>query len=111
MRKLLYCYYPATQRRARSYAHGTRVKQRLQPVAENDYTIADNETAFALALDMMPHVGSADAELRDELIYVTLAWWLERGVLTDAQQRELLTILRDDAQLFYRLGEQKPIPF
>ncbi|MCO5189846.1 MAG: DUF2785 domain-containing protein [Anaerolineae bacterium] len=83
------------------------LKQRLQPVAENDYTIADNETAFALALDMMPHVGSADAELRDELIYVTLAWWLERGVLTDAQQRELLTILRDDAHLFYRLGEQE----
>jgi hypothetical protein len=81
------------------------LKQRLQPIVTADYAVADNETAFALAQAMMPHVGSADAELRDDLIYMTIAWWLERGILTDAQQRDLLQTLRDDDHLFFHLGE------
>jgi hypothetical protein len=82
------------------------LKHQLRPIVDNDYAVPDEGSAFDLALAMLPHVGSTDPDLRDDLIYMTLAYWIERGILTGEQKRELLSIARNTQHLFYKLGEQ-----
>jgi hypothetical protein len=54
----------------------------------------------------MTHLGATDSELRDDLIYTALAYWLLRHrLLTSAQRSWLLTTVLDDEHLFAGIGE------
>lgn len=58
----------------------------------------------ALLAEMTAHIGAADPELRDELIYGTLAGWIVEEELSDAEVWTLLETCLDDDHLFFDIG-------
>lgn len=81
------------------------LKERLSSIAQNNYHVVDEAEVWPLAVQMMRHLGSLDAELRDRLIWETLSHWAE--LYFDSQQLGmLLNIALDDEHLFHGLGEQ-----
>lgn len=51
-------------------------------------------------------IGHPDPQLRDELIYSTLARWITEGVYSDDQLRHILNAAVDDQHLFYGFGSR-----
>lgn len=49
-------------------------------------------------------IGHPDPQLRDDLIYSTLAGWITAGVYSDDQLLHLLQVALDDQHLFYGIG-------
>jgi hypothetical protein len=81
------------------------LKKRLREIAGAGYAIPDPAEHERLLEAMSAYIGVPDAELRDDLIYVTLARWTLDGRLSEAQLEELLSTALDDAHLFYKLDE------
>ena len=82
------------------------LKQQLHAIATNDYRVPDDVDYWQVTHGMLAHLGSVDAELRDELIYTTFTTWARAGRYSSDQYRTLLNILLDDQHLFYGLGER-----
>lgn len=84
------------------------LKDRLTTLSDNEFALPEQSTAFQRTLEMMPHIGSVDSELRDDLIYACLATWMldENELYTEDQYKQLLDIALDEEHLFYRLGEK-----
>ena len=66
----------------------------------------DNVDYWSVTLDMMAHLGSIDAELRDKLIYTTFTKWAHAGLYSSDQYHTMLNILLDDQHLLCGLGER-----
>lgn len=82
------------------------LKNILKKIKANDYNITEESGPYELALEMMRYIGATDPELRDELIYVIMFYWIiERNVFSKEQLHNLLDISLDEEHLFYRLGE------
>jgi esterase/lipase len=82
------------------------LKQLLRQAAANDYEAPDN--LFDVALGMMQHIGSPDAELRDGLIAPAFYYWvLDRVLFQPEQMRHLLNLALDDQHLFFKIGESE----
>lgn len=61
-----------------------------------------SEEALALLPAMLEHVGSTDAELRDELIYSTFVNWIYTQRLFSAERmRAILHMVLDEQHMFY----------
>ena len=72
----------------------------------NDDALSEGERLEA-ARACLTHLGSPDPELRDELIYTTLARWItEKGYFSKAELRDFLRVSLDDQHLFFCLGEE-----
>lgn len=56
--------------------------------------------------DMLKHIGSVDAELRDALIYPAFMKLIDEELLMPNQFQTLLETCLGDRHLFYRLGEE-----
>lgn len=82
------------------------LKEKLVKIKNADYILEVQEDYFPLALEMMDNIGSLDSELRDELIYVTLFYWITKDRFTFEQLKYLLNISLDNSHLFYRLQEK-----
>jgi hypothetical protein len=82
------------------------LKTRLQAIAEADYAVPTRLELLPLVLAMGIHIGSPDPELRDALIYTTLATWIERGVFERKELNEILRVKLNEQHLFQGLGEQ-----
>ncbi|MNB80928.1 hypothetical protein D3C75_276960 [compost metagenome] len=80
-----------------------QLKQRLISIKENGYQAPPD--AYGLVQEMIHHIGTVDAELRDELIYETLSHWIPGNVLTVGELGQLLPILLDEEHLLFKLGE------
>jgi hypothetical protein len=83
----------------------TDLKALLTAIQNNEYRISDNHDHFVLSQEMIAHLGSPDAELRDDLIYDILANWIEVDILSPGELRQLLHICMSDTHLSYRIGE------
>ncbi|GJM41257.1 MAG: membrane protein [Ardenticatenaceae bacterium] len=81
------------------------LKDQLYDIADNEFALPEQANGMSRALEMLPHLGSADAELRDELIYSTLATWMLADKFEDDDLKTLLKQLITDAHLFYQVGE------
>lgn len=83
------------------------LKDQLITLADNDFALPEGSDHFQRTLEMLPHLGSIDSELRDDLIYSCLATWMlaEAELYTEDQYKEILAIVLDDDHLFYKLGE------
>ena len=80
------------------------LKQLLRQAAANEYEAPVR--LFEVALAMMQHIGSTDAELRDGLIAPAFYYWvLDRVLFEPEQMRHLLRLTLDDQHLFYKIGE------
>jgi len=82
------------------------LKQQLQAIAASEYRLPEHIDYWQVTQDMLTHLGSIDAELRDKLIYTTFTKWARAGRYSSDQYRTILNILLDDQHLFYGLGEQ-----
>lgn len=85
------------------------LKDQLITLADNEFKLPEKVDPFSRVLEMMPHIGSVDNELRDDLIYTCLATWMlgEDEWFTEDQYKTLLAIALDEDHLFYRVGEKE----
>jgi hypothetical protein len=82
------------------------LKNQLQIIASNNYALPEKMDPFSLSMEMLSNIGSTDCELRDDLIYSTLANWIVRNSLfTTDQLLQILSIVIDEQHAFYRIGE------
>ena len=83
------------------------LKDQLYDIVENEYKLSEGTDPLPRVLEMMPHIGSPDSELRDDMIYMTLAQWIAVQDLLDGEQlRTILPILLDEEHLFFKIGEK-----
>ncbi len=83
------------------------LKERLQEIVADDYKAPTRPERYPLVLAMGVHTGSLDPELRDDLIYMTLATWIERDVFEPKDLIEILQVSLNEQHLFYGLGEKE----
>ena len=81
------------------------LKDQLYEIADNDFALPDQARAMPRALEMLPHLGSPDAELRDDLIYSTLATWILADKFEEDDLKTLLRQMLTAEHLFFKLGE------
>ena len=81
------------------------LKDQLYDIADNDFALPEQAKAMQRAQEMLPHLGSPDAELRDDLIYSTLAAWILADHFDEDALKSLLQQLLSEEHLFYKLGE------
>lgn len=81
------------------------LKEQLYEIADSDFVLPERAKALPRALAMLPHLGCLDAELRDDLIYSTLATWILADKFEDDDLKTLLRQLLTEEHLFYKLGE------
>lgn len=81
------------------------LKDQLYEIADNEFALPEQAKAMPRALEMLPHLGSPDAELRDDLIYSTLATWILADKFEEDDLKALLRQLLTAEHLFYKLGE------
>ncbi|WP_136605519.1 DUF2785 domain-containing protein [Paenibacillus dokdonensis] len=79
------------------------LKEKLILIKENGYQAPSD--ALQLIQEMINHIGSLDAELRDELIYTTLSHWIPGNFLTVNDLEQLLPVVLDKKHLLFKLGE------
>ncbi|MCM3737869.1 DUF2785 domain-containing protein [Bacillus cytotoxicus] len=82
------------------------LKQELQQVKNNNFTVPEDVDAYPYAQWMMDYIGSTDANLRDELIYSTLERWITSEVFRHKELRGLLLQALSPDYLFYKIGEK-----
>lgn len=81
------------------------LQDQLYDIAENDFALPERAKAMDRVQEMLPHLGAAAAELRDDLIYSTLAAWILTDKVEDDDLKTLLHQLLTEEHLFYKLGE------
>lgn len=81
------------------------LKDQLYDIADNEFALPEKANTMQRALEMLPHLGAIDAELRDDLIYSTLATWILADKLEDDDLKTLLKQLLTEEHLSYKLGE------
>ena len=81
------------------------LKDQLYEIADNEFELPEQAKALPRALEMLPHLGSPDAELRDDLIYSTLATWILADKFEDDDLKTLLKELLTEEHLLHQLGE------
>jgi hypothetical protein len=81
------------------------LKDQLYEIAENEFALPEQAKAMARAQEMLPHLGSPDAELRDDLIYNTLASWILADKFEEDDLKAMLRLLLTEEYLFFKLGE------
>lgn len=80
------------------------LKARLRELRDGGFSIAEDE-AFPLSLEIFEHLGSPDAELRDELGLTAIGSWIvDQGRLRPDELRELRRRALGDGGIRHRLG-------
>ncbi|MDF2673714.1 MAG: hypothetical protein K0R09_1979 [Clostridiales bacterium] len=82
------------------------LKERLIRISSNDHLLEKNEDYYLMGLEMLENIGSLDSELRDDLIYSTLFYWVSKNRFTFEELKNLLNISLDEEHLFYKLGDK-----
>ncbi|KFN04259.1 DUF2785 domain-containing protein [Bacillus clarus] len=82
------------------------LKEELQQIKNNNYAVPEDVDAYPYAQWMLDYIGSPDAELRDELIYSTLARWITDDVFRQKELRGLMLQAISPDYLFYKIGEK-----
>jgi len=78
----------------------------LQEIVADDYEAPSWPEIVPLVLVMGTYIGSVDPELRDDLIYMTLATWIDRDIFEAQELNEILKVVLNTQHLFRGLGEQ-----
>lgn len=86
--------------------NAAQLKEKLLALAENDFQLSAEDDLDALLGAMISHIGSLDAELRDELIYMGFYNLIQKQPVVSVEQlKTLLGKVLSDEGIFYRLGE------
>ncbi|MFD1173016.1 DUF2785 domain-containing protein [Oceanobacillus picturae] len=81
------------------------LKALLKQLHNTEGNISKEDVALLLP-EMLTHIGTIDAELRDKLIYQTFIRIIDEEALTRRQFRDTLKTCLDEHHLFFRLGEK-----
>jgi len=81
------------------------LKKLITFIEDNDDVIPDDVDIDVLLNDMLVHIGSTDPELRDDLIYASLAEWIDDGIITATQMKHILATCLGEQHLFLGVGE------
>jgi hypothetical protein len=71
-------------------------RQYFRAIVANHFSVPAGASAFSLAQELTPWLGSPDPTLRDDLAYTILDVWIRHGMLTDAQLLSLLPPLQQN---------------
>lgn len=82
------------------------LKQLLLDLDSEDLKGLNDEKINALTYEMLEQLGTTDPELRDGLIYPTLAEIIGGGRLSGEELNRILEVCLDEQHLFCKLGEQ-----
>jgi Protein of unknown function (DUF2785) len=77
----------------------------LSEFKKSDYQSIGAVDLGTLTNAMLTHIGSTDPELRDHLIYPSLANLIINGSYARPQLNQLMKICLDEIHLFYKIGE------
>lgn len=80
------------------------LKERLRMIKENQVQVEDKEI-HNLTFEMLPHLGSTDPELRDELIYSLLSQWIIHNRVGKNRMKEIVKQCLDEEYLLWKVGE------
>lgn len=85
----------------------------LQRIADHQYQLDEGEELQDYVPLLLQYIGDPQPELRDELIYPTFWNWIgKKQLFSEAELREMLSVLLDDGHLFYQIGsEEDPAVF
>ncbi len=84
------------------------LKANLKKYGAEDSTQPTEAELDELITSMLAHIGTTDSELRDDLIYSSLAGWIMHEDLISINQcRLIFTTVLDDEHLFYKIGEKE----
>jgi Protein of unknown function (DUF2785) len=81
------------------------LEEKLHDIVEQNYEVTRAEAQHLLP-HMLHYIGNPDPELRDTLIYATLAAWITRDTFTSDELKTLLQNVLNDKHLFYSIGEE-----
>jgi hypothetical protein len=79
-------------------------RNQLRAIVAADYALPEGTGVAELTPGLLEALGSTDGELRDELAFLILANWIERGYYDEASLRSMLSQLQ--AGMLKGLGEQ-----
>ncbi|MFZ3589498.1 hypothetical protein ACOI1C_09490 [Bacillus sp. DJP31] len=82
------------------------LKERLENLIKMDLLEIDSSDIEVLVKEMVDHIGSTDAHLRDKLIYSFFAKLINGNHLTTTQMHDTLLTCLDDEHLFFGIGEK-----
>ncbi len=82
------------------------IKERLDYLMKMELLEIEPSEIENLVKEMLIHVGSTDAQLRDKLIYSFFAKLINRNHLTTTQMHDTLLTCLDDEHLFFGIGEK-----
>ncbi|AKG04978.1 MULTISPECIES: DUF2785 domain-containing protein [Salimicrobium] len=84
-----------------------RLKETLEEIKENDYTLPERVNQQEITTVMLQNMGAVDPYLRSELIHNILSTFIQREKYSDQQLRNMLTSLMNKNYLFYRINTSK----
>jgi len=80
----------------------------LRRIKDNDYNLNEGEMASDYLDLMLKYIGDPDPELRDDLIYLTFAYWIQdKKFFNNEELCDLLNVLISENYLFYNIGSEK----
>jgi len=81
------------------------LKTRLLKIKDNDFKLEEAESIHDYLDDILLHIGDLDSQLRDDLIYSTLCYWIDEYQYFDNESLNKLTdSLISDDYLFKNIG-------
>ncbi len=76
----------------------------MQAIKDRDFHIHNDQELQEITTVMLQQLGNANPVIRDELIYVTFATFIERGYYRHEKMLSILHSIQNKNYLFYRIG-------
>jgi len=89
------------------YDEREQLKMELNRIKDNEYNLREGEKVTDYVDLMLKYIGDADPELRDDLIYLTFAYWIEdKRFFSDEKLTALLNTILSEDFAFYNIGSE-----
>ncbi|MDZ7671871.1 MAG: DUF2785 domain-containing protein [Halanaerobiales bacterium] len=84
-----------------------KLKKTLTSIVDNDYEVSTDVDYKELTNIMLENIGDTDPVLRDELIYMVMANWIDKDIYSNKELKEILNICLDEDHLFYNIDSKE----
>jgi|AntRauTorckE6833_2_1112554.scaffolds.fasta_scaffold00234_6 REP element-mobilizing transposase RayT len=84
-----------------------KLKKTLSTIVDTDYEVSTDVDYKELTNIMLEKIGDTDPVLRDELIYMIMANWIDKDIYSNKELKEILNICLDEDHLFYNIDSKE----
>ena len=84
------------------------LRDTLKKIKDNDFIPSENTNVNEIVDEMLINIGDLDPSLRDELIYLTFAYWIMRNYLAPKKLKAMAFDLVGEEYLFYNIDFDDP---